>query len=199
MKRSASPSILATPVRTDKSVLGNWWWTIDRWTLGGLLALVAFGLILMPAASPSVAERIGLQPFYFVHRHLIMLAPALAIMLAVSTLGRKSLWRLSTLTLLGAIIAMMLVLVIGPEIKGATRWINLFGFSLQPSEFAKPAFAVTSAWLISRALGEPGFPGIQLSTGLFGCIVGLLLLQPDLGQTVVTSSIWGVQIFLSGL
>lgn len=199
MKRKDGPSILATPVRTDKSVLGNWWWTIDRWVLGGLLALVGFGLILMPAASPSVAERIGLPPFYFVHRHLIMLLPALALMLAVSTLGRKSLWRLATLMLAGAIVAMLLVLAIGPEIKGATRWINLFGFSLQPSEFAKPAFAVTSAWLISRALAEPGFPGIQLSTGLFGCIVGLLLLQPDLGQTVVTCAIWGVQIFLSGL
>lgn len=199
MKRSAASSILATPVRTDKSVLGNWWWTIDRWVLGGILALVGFGLILMPAASPSVAERIDLPPFHFVHRHLMMLVPALGIMLVVSTLGRKSLWRLATLTLLGSMIAMLLVLVIGPEIKGATRWINLFGFSLQPSEFAKPALAVTSAWLISRALTEPGFPGIQLATGIFGCIVGLLLLQPDLGMTVVTCAIWGVQIFLSGL
>ncbi len=193
--RAAAP----TPVRTDKSLLGNWWWTIDRWTLGGLLALVAFGLILMPAASPSVAERIDLPPFHFVHRHLLMLAPALGIMFVVSTMGRKTLWRISSLTLLGAIIAMMLVLVIGPEIKGATRWINLFGFSLQPSEFAKPAFAVTSAWLIARALQEPGFPGIQLSTALFGVVIGLLLLQPDLGMTVVTCAIWGVQIFLSGL
>ena len=121
MKRSAASSILATPVRTDKSVLGNWWWTIDRWVLGGILALVGFGLILMPAASPSVAERIDLPPFHFVHRHLMMLVPALGIMLVVSTLGRKSLWRLATLTLLGSMIAMLLVLVIGPEIKGATR------------------------------------------------------------------------------
>lgn len=194
-----SSRILATPVRTDKSVVGNWWWTIDRWMLGGILALVGFGLILMPAASPSVAERIGLPPFYFVHRYLMMLIPSLAIMVGISTLGRKSLWRLATITLLVSMVCMVLVLFIGPEIKGATRWINLFGFSLQPSEFAKPAFAVTSAWLISRALQEPGFPGIQLATGLFACVVGLLMLQPDLGMTVVTSAIWGVQIFLSGI
>lgn len=199
MTRTGGSRILATPVRTDKSVLGNWWWTIDRWTLGGIFALIGVGLILMPAASPSVAERIGLPPFYFVHRHLMLLVPTLAIMVGVSTLGRKSLWRLATLALLAAVACMMLVLVIGPEIKGATRWINLFGFSLQPSEFAKPAFAVTSAWLIARALQEPGFPGIQLSTGIFAAVIGLLLLQPDLGMTVVTSAIWGVQIFLSGI
>lgn len=185
--------------RADKSVLGNWWWTTDRWMLAGLLTLVACGLLLMPAASPSVAERIGLPPFYFVHRHLLMLAPAMAIMFAVSMLSPKGVWRVASLVLLCCLPLMLAVVFIGPEIKGATRWISIFGFSLQPSEFAKPAFAVTSAWLIARGQQEQGFPGVYLSTGIFAVVVGLLLLQPDLGMTVVTSAIWGAQIFLSGL
>ncbi len=189
----------APTLRGDKSLLGNWWWTIDRWALTGILILVGFGLILMPAASPSVAERIGLEPFHFVHRHLIMLAPALVIMFVASTLSRKTLWRVASLALLGSLLMMALVLFIGDDIKGAKRWISLFGFSLQPSEFAKPAFAVTSAWLLARAIDEPGFRGVTISTALFACVLGLLLLQPDFGMSVVLCAIWGVQIFLSGL
>lgn len=189
----------AAGARTEKSVLGTWWWTIDRWTLAGLLTLVLFGLILMPAASPSVAERIGLPPFYFVHHHIMMLVPTLLLMFGISMLSPKAIWRLASITMVVCLPLMVLVLFTGPEIKGATRWVNIFGFSLQPSEFAKPAFAVTSAWLIARAQQVRGFPGVQMSIGLYGMTIGLLLLQPDLGMSVVTSAIWGAQIFLSGI
>lgn len=189
----------AAGARTEKSVLGTWWWTIDRWALAGLLTLVLFGLILMPAASPSVAERIGLPPFYFVHHHIMMLVPTLLLMFGISMLSPKAIWRLASITMVICLPLMVLVLFTGPEIKGATRWVNILGFSLQPSEFAKPAFAVTSAWLIARAQAVRGFPGVQMSIALYGMTIGLLLLQPDLGMSVVTSAIWGAQIFLSGI
>lgn len=185
--------------RTDKSVVGTWWWSVDRWTLTALAILALCGVVLVSAASPAVAERIGLSPFYFVNRHLIMLIPALGIMLAVSMMGRKTLWRIASATLAGSAILMLAAVFFGPEIKGATRWIHIFGFSLQPSEFAKPAFAVASAWLIARHHYQDRFPGPQLSTALFAVVIALLALQKDFGMSVVLSAIWGCQIFMSGL
>lgn len=187
--------------RSDKSLLGGWWWAIDRWTLGALMTLVICGVLMVSAASPSVAERIGLSPFYFVIRHLVFLVPALGMMLAASMLPRKMLWRTASLTLLLSMVLMGCAILFGPEIKGATRWVHIFGFSLQPSEFAKPAFAVTAAWLMARHQdqGTGQFPGHALTVGLFVMVLGLLLLQPDLGMSLVMSAIWGVQVFLAGL
>lgn len=187
--------------RADKSLLGAWWWSIDRWTLGALVVLMACGILLVSAASPSVAERIGLPPFYFVLRHVVFLLPAAGIMLAASMLPRKALWRTASVTLLASMALMLCAVFFGPEIKGATRWVHLFGFSLQPSEFAKPAFAVTAAWLMARHQdqGMGQFPGHVLALLLFSTVLGLLLLQPDLGMSLVVASIWGVQVFLAGL
>lgn len=185
--------------RTDKSVFSRWWWSVDRLAVAALLILAATGIVLVSTASPSVAERLGLQPFYFVYRQLAFLFPALALMFGFSLMGRKTLWRAASLLLVGAALMMTMTLVIGVEVKGATRWISLFGFSLQPSEFAKPAFAVASAWLIARSRTEDNFPGHRLALGLFLVLLSLLLLQPDLGMSFVLSCIWGAQVFLSGL
>ena len=190
---------MMTPIRTDKSVLGRWWWAVDRWALASLLVLCAAGVVLVTAASPAVAEHINLPAFHFVYRHLGFLALALAIMLGVSMLGRKMLWRVAVVTLALSALLMLFAVLFGDEIKGATRWVHIFGFSLQPSEFAKPAFAVVSAWLIARHQYQESFPGHQWAMGVFACILGLLLLQPDFGMSFVLSAIWGVQIFLSGL
>lgn len=186
-------------IRTDKSILGRWWWSVDGWALGALLLLSAIGIMLVSAASPAVAERLHLAPFYFVYRHIAFLVVSLLLMFGMSLLGRKLLWRAAVCTLGVTLLLMALTLVAGVEIKGATRWIHVLGFSLQPSEFAKPSFAVVSAWLIARHHYQPGFPGQQLSTALFGLALCLLLLQPDLGMSLVLSSIWAVQIFLAGL
>lgn len=187
--------------RGDKSLLGAWWWSIDRWTLAALVILMVNGVLLVSAASPSVAERINLSPFHFVLRHLIFLVPAAGIMLMTSMLPRKALWRAASMTLLVSMLLMLCAVLFGAEIKGATRWVHIFGFSLQPSEFAKPAFAVTAAWLMARHQdqGTGQFPGHVLTLVLFGMVLGLLLLQPDLGMSLVVAAIWGVQVFLAGL
>lgn len=185
--------------RSDKSILGRWWWSVDRWTLSALLALAAAGVVLVTAASPSVAERIGLEPFHFVYRHFIFLVPAIGLMLVTSWLGRKALWRLASGLLVVSVLLMIAAVLTGDEIKGATRWVHLFGFSLQPSEFVKPAFAVTAAWLMAQHQHQENFPGQILAMGVFLVVAGLLLLQPDLGMTLVVAAIWGVQVFLAGL
>src|SRR5690606_18713623 len=130
---------------------------------------------------------------------LIFLVPAIGLMTALSMMQMRNIWRAASALLAGAFVLLIATLVFGADIKGATRWIHLFGFSLQPSEFIKPAFAVSAAWLIARQQADPRFPGMMAATGVYLVLLALLLLQPDLGMSVVLSLIWGVQIFLAGL
>lgn len=136
--------------RTDRSFLGQWWWTVDRPMMAALFLLIAIGIVLVTTASPPVAAHLGLSDFYFLTRHVIILIPAAALMIGVSMLPKRQIWRLSSLVYVGGIAAMILVLLVGIEIKGAQRWLHLPGFSLQPSEFIKPGFAVVAAWFMAR-------------------------------------------------
>ena len=185
--------------RTDASILGRWWWTVDRWSLGALALLAAFGAVMIAAASPPVADRLDLEEFHFVLRHLAYLAPAVLILLATSILSPTGIRRLSAVVLAVALLGVILTLTHGFEIKGARRWIELGTLSLQPSEFVKPAFAIVAAALFTRAAtrGEP--LSNVACCALLGVIIGLLLLQPDLGMAVVLTAVWGVQFFLAGL
>lgn len=185
--------------RTDKTIWGRWWWTIDRPLLAAVLVLVFFGVVLVTAASPPVAARVNLNEYHFIIRHLLILGPSLVAMIAISTLGLRNLWRLASMILICGIAAMVVVLFIGTEIKGAQRWIPIFGFSLQPSEFAKPAFAVVAAWLIARQKDRPDFPGYIVTGALFLIVILLLMLQPDMGMTFVVSLVLCAQIFLAGM
>ena len=190
---------MTTWARTDTSLVGRWWWTIDRWLLAALIVIGVIGVIITLAASPAVATRIGLDTFYFARRQMVFIAAALVVMVMVSFLSLRGVRRLAALTTLGAIILMVATLIFGVEIKGATRWLQLGGPSLQPSEFVKPGFAVLAAWLFSMRSLDDRFPGYSLSIGLYVVVAGLLLLQPDVGMTLVVSAIWGVQFFVAGL
>ncbi len=185
--------------RSDTSVLGRWWWTVDRWTLAAVAALIAFGIIMALAASPSVAERIGLDYFYFARRQLFYLPAAVAVMIGASLLSPRGVFRAALIVLAIFTVLVMLTFVMGTEIKGARRWVNIGPLSVQPSEFLKPAFAVVGAWLF--AAGRTGLVrnGNLLSIGLYFFIVALLLRQPDVGMAVVISAVWAAQFFLAGL
>ena len=185
--------------RTDTSLLGQWWWTVDRWTLAAVAALMGFGVVLILAASPSVAERIGLESFELARKQLMLLPSAVLMMLAVSLLSPLWVRRLAAVGFLGALLLCALTLLAGSEIKGATRWITLGGFSLQPSEFVKPTFAVVAAWMFALSKSHPSFPGTRIAGGLWLVVVTLLMLQPDVGQAFVVSAVWTLQFFLAGL
>ncbi|MCA8931783.1 MAG: cell division protein FtsW [Rhodospirillaceae bacterium] len=185
--------------RTDPTVIGRWWWTVDRWSLGAVGLLIVLGAILVAAASPPVAHRLGLSEFHFVQRHLSMLVPAVCILLASSLMSVQSIRRAGLVVLVLSLLGVAATLVVGSEIKGATRWIALPGLSLQPSEFLKPAFAVIAAWLFATRYARADFPGNLMATVLWLISTALLLLQPDLGMVVVLFTIWGVQFFLAGL
>ena len=189
-----------TPIaRDDSSILGRWWWTVDRWTLLCICLLTAFGMILTAAASPPVAERIGLDSLYFVRRQAILIVPAIALLISISLLEPRSVRRLSTFVFIGGIVLLIATLLVGPEIKGSQRWLKLGGLTIQPSEFVKPAFAVVAAWMFSARRLREDIPGYQISGFLYLAVLSLLLAQPDVGQAIVVSAIWFTQWFLVGL
>jgi cell division protein FtsW len=190
---------MSTVDRTDTSVIGNWWWTVDRWSLGALALLVMFGAMMVFAASPAVAERLNLGSYHFVQRQLMLLPVAVMSMLAISLADPLVIRRLACLGFAGCIVLLILTLVFGAEIKGAQRWLSIAGFSLQASEFVKPCFAVVTAWMFAEWRRAPGFPGHWIAIGLYALVAGLLLLQPDLGQTVIVSAVWFGQFVLAGL
>lgn len=185
--------------RKDKSVLGSWWWTVDRVTLTVFFVLAVFGIMLVAAASPPVALRIGVDANHFVIRHLIVLVPSLLAMVGISMLNLQQVWRVGLIVFAASVVCMVMVLFVGEEIKGAQRWIHLPGFSLQPSEFVKPSFLIVAAWFIARHKEKPGFPGFQVAAGLYTLVVALLVLQPDMGMTFVVTCCFFAVIFLAGL
>ena len=185
--------------RTDTSLVARWWWTIDRWNLAALIAIAGIGALMALAASPPVAERIGLDTFYFARRQFVYLLLAIIVMFSVSLLSPKGIRRLAVAGLAASLILMVAVLFLGSEIKGASRWLQLGPISLQPSEFVKPSFTVVAAWMFAEGRLDNQFPGYVVSTGLFVLTAALLLMQPDVGMTMVVASVWGVQFFLAGL
>jgi cell division protein FtsW len=107
--------------------------------------------------------------------------------------------RVALIVFVVAIALMFATLFIGQEVKGARRWINVIGFSLQPSEFMKPAFVVLCAWLFTENTRRSDIPGNIFGVLLLGIVVALLVAQPDLGQTMLVVASWSVVFFMAGL
>lgn len=185
--------------RADTSVLGRWWWTVDRWTLAALLSLVGFGYVMLLAASPGVAERIGASSRdMFILKQVFFLAAATAVIVVISVMPVKLVRRLALLGCLGALFLTMATLSVGVEIKGARRWLHVPGITIQPSEFMKPCFAVVAAWLLAegKSWGIKAYGALGL---LFLAIVAVLAKQPDMGMLMVVASVFIAQIFVAGI
>ena len=184
--------------RADGSIFSEWWFTFDRVLLTVLVSLVGIGVILSLAASPAVAVKKGLPAFYFAERHIGFAAFGVLAMIAVSMLSARGVRRLALAMFVLSLLAMVAVLVTGDEINGARRWLRVAGFSLQPSEFAKPGFAVLAAWAFSESERRPDMPGLAIAALFYGAFAALLVLQPDIGQTLLVSAVWAALFVLSG-
>ena len=188
-----------TFARIDQSPVARWWWTVDRWSLAALCVLMGFGVVMCLAASPAVAERIGYDGGHFIRRYLALLPFTLALMWVVSLQTPRTVRRIAVAVFAVGIVLLALTLVVGAEIKGARRWINLPLLSLQPSEFVKPCFAVITAWLLSEQKLRRGFPGHLIALALLLAIVSMLIAQPDIGMAAVVVAVWFGQLYMAGL
>ncbi|MFO1185664.1 MAG: putative lipid II flippase FtsW [Bauldia sp.] len=185
--------------RTDRGIVADWWWTVDKPLLAALVTLMVGGVVLSLAGSPPVAERLGLETFFFFKRHVLFFIPALAVLFAASFLDARQARRLAIVLFLVMAALMLATLMIGEEIKGARRWINFGPLSIQPSEFMKPAFVVLAAWLMSENTRQAQIPGKIFAFLLFGVVGALLIAQPDFGQTLLVGTAWAALFFLAGM
>jgi cell division protein FtsW len=192
----AKPALIS---RADRGLIADWWFTVDKVLLGCVFVLMAAGVLFSMAASPPVAARIGLDHFHFFTRQLIFLAPAIVVLLLTSLLSPSQARRVCMLTFFAGLAAMVLAIFIGPEIKGAHRWLDLGLINVQPSEFAKPAFAVTAAWFLAEGTRRPDMPGFWLAFAMFGAMAGILVLQPDFGQLVLISGVFATLLLIHGI
>ena len=185
--------------RTDTSVFGYWWWTVDRWLLFAVLVLLGVGTILVMAASPAVADRLGLDTFFFARRQVVFLLAALAVMASVALLTPLGVRRIAALGFVLALALSVLALIFGEDINGARRWLEIGPFLLQPSELLKPTFVVVTAWMLAEEQRHSGFPGKAVTAGLLALVCALLLAQPDIGMVVLVAAVWISQVFTAGL
>lgn len=185
--------------RSERSHLTEWWFTVDRTVLGLSFLLLMIGIIMLLSASPPVAMRKELPHFFFVQRQLVFAAFGSGILLLVSFLSPANIRRLSLALFFLALVSMVGVLIFGPEINGAQRWLRFGGVSLQPSEILKPAFIVMTAWAFSEGVKRSDVPAHSVAVGFYAISAFLLILQPDFGQTLLLTATWVGMFFLAGL
>ena len=190
--------------RSDRSPIGRWFWEIDRVLLLLLSLLVGIGLIAVAAASPAAAERysggsVRFSELYYFYRQIAWIMVGLPVMLAVSMLPRDSAKRLSLAGASFFFVLLIFVPVLGPEVNGARRWLDIGVGQLQPSEFLKPFFVVAMAWLLSLREADKSLPVFWLSGGLVATVAFLLMQQPDFGSTIIFAAVWIAMLALAGI
>jgi cell division protein FtsW len=202
--RPGDKRVAPAPIRQSrKAELRIWWREIDRVLLVLVLVLMAIGLVAVAAASPASARRLSsagekLGELHFFWLHLQWQIAGLAVLLGVSTLPREVARRGAVVGAVAMLAALFLVPLVGPEVNGARRWLDL-GMRFQPSEFLKPAMIVTLAWILSWRVRDPKLPVIALSGILTGVVALLLMLQPNFGDTLLFAGVWFVLVLLSGM
>jgi cell division protein FtsW len=166
--------------------------------------LIGIGLIAVAAASPAAAHRysggnVRFSELYYFWRQLAWIAIGIPVMIGISMMPRERARRLSLFGAAFFFVLLIFVPLIGPEINGARRWIELPVGQLQPSEFLKPFFVVAMAWLLSLREGDKSLPVFALSTLVTGTIAYLLMKQPDFGSTIIFMCVWIAMLALAGV
>ena len=190
--------------RSDRSAMSRWFWEIDKVLLLMIAALIGIGLIAVAAASPAAADRysggsVRVNELFFFYRQMMWIAVSMPVMIIISMMPRSQAKRFS---IGGAIVFLALLAAvpfIGAEKNGAVRWIELGVGQLQPSEFLKPFFVVSMAWLLSLKEKDKSLPVFTVSAVLLGVVAVLLMKQPDFGSTIIYGTVWIAMLALAGL
>ena len=190
--------------RSDTSAIGRWFWEIDKVLLLLITVLIAIGLIAVAAASPAAAQRysggnVRFSDLYYFWRQLAWIAIGIPVMIAISMMPRERARRISLFGAAFFFVLLVFVPIIGPEHNGARRWIEFGVGQVQPSEFLKPFFVVSMAWLLSLKEADKSLPVYPISAVLVGAIAFLLMKQPDFGSTIIFCAVWLAMLALAGI
>ncbi len=190
--------------RGDQRLLSRWFWTVDKLLVTLVIALIACGVIAVAAASPAAAQRLSGRNFhyedlYFLKRQIFWVLAGVPVLFGVSMLPVAWAKRVSLIGTVFCLLALIAVPFVGSGANGAQRWLTIGGFQFQPSEFFKPLFIVTAAWLLALRFEDRSLPTMQLSFGMVLFAAVLLIQQPDFGQTALIMAVWLAQAVLAGM
>jgi len=190
--------------RSDTSAVGRWFWEIDKVLLLLIATLIGIGLIAVAAASPAAGQRysggsVQFSELHYFYRQIVWIAVGLPVMIGISMMPRDRAKRLSLAGAAFFFVLLVFVPVLGPEVNGATRWIDIGVGQIQPSEFLKPFFVVALAWLLSLREQDKSLPVFWLSAGITGAVAFLLMRQPDFGSTIIFGCVWLAMLALAGV
>lgn len=185
--------------RSDRSNIALWWWTIDRYLLTGFFMLILIGVFLVMASSQHLTQSLNLSSHHFTLRHILFGTLSIPIIISFSILNQRQIKIISILGMLISILLIFSTVIDGDKIKGAQRWLYIGNISFQPSEVCKPFFIIFNAWVLSLWAEKKDFPGWIWSITSISIISALLLLQPDLGMTILFIFTWGFQLFITGI
>ena len=190
--------------RSDTSAVGRWFWEIDKVLLLLIATLIGIGLIAVAAASPAAGERysggsVRFSELHYFYRQIVWIGVGVPVMIAISMMPRERAKRISLAGAAFFFVMLIFVPVLGPEVNGATRWIDIGIGQLQPSEFLKPFFVVAMAWLLSLREQDKSLPVFALSAVLVALVSALLMKQPDFGSTIIFCSVWIAMLALAGV
>ena len=194
----------ATFSRGDQRLLSRWFWTVDKLLVTLVIDLIACGVVAVAAASPAAAQRLSgrnyhYEDLYFLKRQILWVLAGVPVLFGVSMLPVAWAKRLALGGTALCVLALIAVPFIGSGANGAQRWLSIGGLLVQPSEFFKPLFIVTTAWLLALRFEDPGLPTMQLSFGVLLFAAALLVQQPDFGQTALIMAVWLAQAVLAGM
>ena len=190
--------------RSDTSAVGRWFWEIDKVLLLLIATLIGIGLIAVAAASPAAGQRysggsVQFSELHYFYRQIVWIAVGLPVMIGISMMPRDRAKRLSLAGAAFFFVLLVFVPVLGPEVNGATRWIDIGIGQIQPSEFLKPFFVIAMAWLLSLREQDKSLPVFWLSAGITGAVAFMLMRQPDFGSTIIFGCVWLAMLALAGV
>ena len=187
------------PENSFKFLLSKYWRDIDKKILLSFLLLFFLGLFFSFSSTSTLAgERLNKDYYFFFSKHLSFTVLALLIMISISAIETSLLKKLVIPLFIIFFIFLALVPIIGVEVKGAKRWINLYFFRLQPIEILKPFFILMTVKILTLEKLKNSQAKYLFSFLLLSSVIVLLIDQPDLGQSILLIGSWVATVFVSG-
>ena len=178
----------------------NYWRNIDKKILLSFLLLLFLGLFFSFSSTSSLAgERLNKDYYFFFSKHLIFVILALLVMITISIIDSSLLKKLTTPLFVLSFLFLVLVPIFGVEVKGATRWIDMYFFRLQPIEILKPFFILMTVKILTLEKLKDSQIQYFFSFLLLFVVIALLVDQPDLGQSILLIGSWVFTVFVSGV
>ena len=187
--------------RENRSLLASWWRNIDKTILSLILLLFFLGLFFsFSSTSPVIGEKLNKESYFFFLKHFVFVVIALIIILFISLQKREIIKAYLPYFFIISLLLLFLVPLIGTEVKGAKRWLDIPLLPrFQPIEILKPFFILILAQIISSQIIHNLYRKYFYTLVLLSAVLFLLIIQPDLGQSVLLFSSWLVMVFSSGI